>query len=188
MIIGTSGSAICFLVLTFLVRATQYTDDSSESYDYGAASVTAIFLFYAFFGVGWQGTAWLYNTEINSLAMRMKGAAASAAAQWAVNYMVVQITPIGIQNLGWRFYLIWMFFNFSSIPIIYLFYPETANRRLEDIDILFREGLRTWVFLDKTATQVKRPDRFIAIDQGEVEHVEGEIKSGAAVNRADCAI
>ncbi|RKK70268.1 hypothetical protein BFJ69_g12013 [Fusarium oxysporum] len=118
----------------------------------GAASVSMIFLFYAIFGAGWQGTAWLYNTEINSLAMRMKRASASVAAQWAINYMVVQITPIGIQNLGWKFYLIWVFMQLFSIPILYVFYPETANRRLEDIDIVFDEGLRICVFLDKEAT------------------------------------
>ncbi|KAF3761833.1 general substrate transporter [Cryphonectria parasitica EP155] len=187
MLFGTSGCAVCYLVLMLLIRANQYTDDSSKSYDYGAASVTMIFLFYAFFGTGWQGTAWLYNTEINSLAMRMKGASASAAAQWAVNYMVVQITPVGIQNLGWKFYLIWVFFNTFSIPFLYLFYPETANRRLEDIDIVFEEGLRTWVFLDKEATQVRRPDRFIALDQQEVAHVEGDIKAGQDVQHAELA-
>lgn len=79
-----------------LIRFNQMTDNSTLSFNYGAASVSMIFLFYAFFGVGWQGTAWLYNTEINSLNMRMTGSSASVAAQWAVNYMVVQITPIGI--------------------------------------------------------------------------------------------
>ncbi|KAJ4263421.1 hypothetical protein NW762_006240 [Fusarium torreyae] len=163
-----------------LVRTGQYTTDDGLKYRVGAASVSMIFLFYAIFGAGWQGTAWLYNTEINSLAMRMKGASASVAGQWAVNYMVVQITPIGIQNLGWKFYLIWVFMQFFSIPILYVFYPETANRRLEDIDIVFEEGLRICVFLDKEATQVQRPSRFIAMEQQEVEQVTYNVKAGKA--------
>ncbi|KAL5338801.1 hypothetical protein BJX70DRAFT_398360 [Aspergillus crustosus] len=153
-------------------------DDDVLSYKYGAASVAMIFVFYAFFGVGWQGTAWLYNTEINSLHMRMTGAPVSVTAQWAINYMVVQGTPIGIQNLQWRFYLIWVFFSFFSIPIIYPFYPETANRRLEDIDLVFKEWLQTWVFLDKEATQPKRPARFVAMDVQGVEHARAEVKNG----------
>ena len=116
--------------------------------------------------------------------MRMTGSSASVAAQWAVNYMVVQITPIGIQNLRWRFYLIWAFFNFFSIPIMYLLYPETANRRLEDIDIVFKEGLRTWVFLDKEATQPKRPVRFVIMDEQEVENARVEAK-GAEVEHIE---
>lgn len=109
--------------------------------------------------------------------MRMKGASASVAAQWAINYMVVQITPIGIQNLGWRFYLIWVFMQFFSVPILYVFYPETANRRLEDIDIVFEEGLRAWVFLDKEATQVARPHRFVIMEEEEVADAANDIKA-----------
>ncbi|KAL1852836.1 hypothetical protein Daus18300_011999 [Diaporthe australafricana] len=160
-----------------MIYAGQFTTDEGLKYRVGAASVSMIFLFYAIFGAGWQGTAWLYNTEINSLAMRMKGASASVAAQWAVNYMVVQITPIGIQNLGWKFYLIWVFMQFFSIPILYIFYPETSNRRLEDIDIVFEEGLRTCVFLDKEATQVARPSRFVALEEQEVEQAAHDIKA-----------
>lgn len=159
-----------------LIRENQLSSDAELKYNYGAASVAMIFLFYAFFGAGWQGTAWLYNTEINSLYMRMTGSSASVAAQWAVNYMVVQITPIGIQNLGWRFYLIWVFFNFFSIPIIYLLYPETSNRKLEDIDTVFTEGLRLLVFRDKEAIQPKRPTRFIVKDEQEVENARTEAK------------
>ncbi|KAL3439989.1 hypothetical protein BJX65DRAFT_300766 [Aspergillus insuetus] len=187
MLIGTSGCSVCYFLLMLLIRFNQYTDDASRSYIYGAASVAMIFLFYAFFGVGWQGTAWLYNTEINSLHMRMTGASASVAAQWAINYMVVQVTPIGIQNLQWRFYLIWVFFNVFSIPIIYFLYPETANRKLEDIDIVFKEGLRFWVFRDKEATQVKRPARFVAMDEQGVEDVRAAVKGdlGAQVEQIE---
>ncbi|XHG06838.1 hypothetical protein AWENTII_010015 [Aspergillus wentii] len=176
MLFGSSGSACCYLVLALLIWANSNTENPQLAYNYGAASVAMIFLFYAFFGTGWQGTAWLYNTEINSLNMRMKGAAASVATQWAVNYMVVQVTPVGIENLGWRFYLIWVFFNWFSIPIIYLFYPETSNRRLEDVDAVFKEGLRFWVFLDREAVQVRRPERFVVNDQQEAEVARKEVK------------
>jgi hypothetical protein len=51
--------------------------------------------------------------------------------------MVVQVTPPGIANLGWKFWIIWACICFSFIPVTYLFYPETANRTLEDIDRFF---------------------------------------------------
>ena len=47
--------------------------------------------------------------------------------------------PIGIQSLQWKFYIIWTVFNASFVPIVYFFYPETANSTLEDMDRLFRE-------------------------------------------------
>lgn len=39
---------------------------------------------YVFFGFGFQGVPWLYPAEINSLAMRTRGAALATATNWIV--------------------------------------------------------------------------------------------------------
>lgn len=81
---------------------------------------------------------------------------------------VVEITPIGIQTLHWKFYIIWTVFNASFVPIVYLFYPETADRSLEDIDRLFRENSSIFVFKDKDAISSKRPLAYIEDEEREV--------------------
>lgn len=44
-------------------------------------------------------------------------------------------------QLAWKAYLIFMCTNFAFVPLVYFFYPETANRTLEEVDYLFiREG------------------------------------------------
>src|SRR5688572_1798144 len=70
-----------------------------------------------------------------------------------MNYMVAQITPPGIANLGYRFWVIWAVICAAFVPITYLFYPETANRSLEDIDRFFADHPEIFVFRNKTATQ-----------------------------------
>lgn len=141
-----------------LIRLNQISGSSHLSYNYGTASVTMIFIFYAFFGVGWRGTAWLYNAEVNSLHMRMTGS--SPSITW------LSRSP---RDLKWRFYLIWVYFNTFSIAVIYQLYPETANRRLEDVNTVFKEGLRFWALLDKEATQPSQPVLSMAIDERGVE-------------------
>lgn len=42
------------------------------------------------------------------------------------NFVIVEITPIGIQNIGWRFYIVWTVLNAVFFPIVYFFYPETG--------------------------------------------------------------
>lgn len=123
----------------------------------------------------------VYATEINSLTMRTKGAALGAATNWIFNFMVVEITPIGIQNLGWRFYLIWIVLNAAVIPIVYLFYPETAGRTLEDLDDYFRADPPLLVCRDKEAISSKRPEKYRLKEEqllhqkeeGVIHHVEG---------------
>lgn len=59
--------------------------------------------------------------------MRTKGAAVATATDWITNFVVVEVTPRGLQNLGWRFYIVWTVLNAAFLPILYLFYPETCK-------------------------------------------------------------
>lgn len=84
------------------------------------------------------------------------------------NFIVVEITPIGIQNLGWQFYIIWMVFNLSFVPLVYFFYPETAGRTLEDLDMYYRENPPLLVFRDKDVINSKRPAKYVEMEEDNV--------------------
>lgn len=45
-----------------------------------------------------------------------------------------------ITNIGWGTYLFFALINACFLPVIWIFYPETANRSLEEIDIIFAKG------------------------------------------------
>ena len=51
--------------------------------------------------------------------------------------MIVQITPVAIENIGWKTYIIFAILNATWVPIIYIFFPETKGMELEDVDKLF---------------------------------------------------
>ncbi|KAJ7485063.1 general substrate transporter [Mycena galericulata] len=178
MMWGAAGQCVCYAFISaFLARA----DDPLHGARYGAGATVFFFTYYLFFGICWQGVPWLYPVEINSLSMRTKGAALATAANWLSNYLIVEITPSGIAALGWRFYLIWMVFNALFVPVVWLFYPETANRHLEDIDHLYRDNPRmVLVFRDKEAIQLARPARFADADSHRVQ--------GALAARADVVV
>lgn len=53
------------------------------------------------------------------------------------NFFVVMITPVLINRIGWKTYLIFMSTSFSFAFVIYFFYPETSNYSLEEIDEIF---------------------------------------------------
>jgi hypothetical protein len=57
-----------------------------------------------------------------------------------MNYMIVQITPPALNNIGYKTYIIFAVLNACWVPIIYLFFPETKGLELEDVDRLFAKG------------------------------------------------
>ena len=100
--------------------------------------VAFCFIFFDVFSLGILPVSWMYASEIMPLRTRNKGVALGVGRHWLSNFVVVYITPIAIDNLGYRLYIIWAVLNASFVPITWLFYPETARRSLEDMDEVFR--------------------------------------------------
>jgi MFS family permease len=60
MMYAADGQAFCYVFATVLIRHSEL-----EGYQYQkqvASASIAFFLYYAFFGIGWQGVPWLYPT------------------------------------------------------------------------------------------------------------------------------
>lgn len=96
--------------------------------------------------------------------MRTKGASLAMSTNWICNYAVVQATLPGIEKLGYKFWVIWAVICFSFILITYFFYPETANRTLEDIDRFFETNPGLFINKNNLAVQLHRPAEFIEAD------------------------
>ncbi|KAA8893436.1 general substrate transporter [Sphaerosporella brunnea] len=104
----------------------------------GAA--VGFFLYIATFGATWLPLPWLYPAEINPLRTRGQANAVSTVNNWLFNFLVVMVTPIMVDRIGWATYLVFALINASFLPFIYFFFPETKNRSLEELDIVFAKG------------------------------------------------
>ncbi|KAJ5715494.1 Sugar transporter STL1 [Penicillium malachiteum] len=103
-------------------------------------AVFGLFLYMAFFGAAMLPLPWLYPAEISPIRTRAKANAVSTCSNWLFNFTVVMITPVMLSSIGWGTYLFFACWNAFFIPIMYFFYPETAGRSLEEIDIIFAKG------------------------------------------------
>lgn len=129
LLIGAAGQGVAFILIAVGIRI--------GTYQTSILSVVFIFVYNLFFGISYLHIPWLYPAEINSQAMRNVGTSISTATNWIFVYVIVLVTPDGIQNLGWGFYLMFGIFNFAFLPFIWLFYIETARLSLEQIDRVF---------------------------------------------------
>ncbi|KAH9878160.1 hypothetical protein J1614_003377 [Plenodomus biglobosus] len=152
MMFGATGMSGCMVILTIL----QYL---WWEHDVNAARITGtvfLFGFSVFFAIGWQGMAWLYQVEIVPLRIRGPANGLSTSANWLLNFVyvppssthfrissltlrrIVFITPIAFHRISWRTWIIFAVTNAAIVPLVYLFYPETASRSLEEVDVIFQ--------------------------------------------------
>lgn len=103
----------------------------------GVVSAVFLFVFNSFFAIGWLGIPWLYPAEVVPLKIRAPANGLSTSANWIFNFMVVMITPVSFNSIGYKTYVIFAVINAFMLPVIYFFYPETAYRSLEEIDTIF---------------------------------------------------
>ena len=69
--------------------------------------------------------------------IRATGLAYGFAMLNAIIIMLVQVTPIALQAISWKFFLIFIFTDAIFVIVVYLYFPETANVPLEEVAALF---------------------------------------------------
>lgn len=55
-------------------------------------------------------------------------------------FVVAMISPTAIAQIGYQYYIVYAVIALTIPPAVYLFYPETMNRSLEDVDQLFHDA------------------------------------------------
>lgn len=134
-LIGAAGQGLAFTI----AFGSLIKDDGDDKGGQKAAAF-GIFLFIAFFAFTILPLPWVYPPEINPLRTRTVASAVSTCTNWLTNFAVVMFTPLFMAESQFGCYLFFALFNYLFIPVIFFFYPETAGRTLEEIDIIFAKA------------------------------------------------
>ncbi|KAJ5925795.1 hypothetical protein N7454_007305 [Penicillium verhagenii] len=177
MLIGCSLMGIVLIVGGVLSHETiSHTDNDPVLANKFGSGVAAILYIYTFiYGGTWLTTCWVYPTEVFPLASRSKGAALATFAFSIAGGTINIIIPYLIDAISFWVFILFALINLALLVPIYLFYPETANRHLEQLDILFSsDSCLSWR-AERHFTQKMTEQRgTFGEDQekGSLEHVE----------------
>ncbi|KZO96920.1 general substrate transporter [Calocera viscosa TUFC12733] len=129
MLFSAVGQSITMILLAIL--------GSIDNAATQIVSAALLFVFNSIFAIGWLGMTWLYPAEIVGIRIRAPANALSTASNWIFNFMVVMVTGPSFANISWRTYIVFAALNAFIVPCVYFYFPETAGRSLEDMDIIF---------------------------------------------------
>ncbi len=127
-----------FLVAALIkVSQDRVTSHPAESQALGTAGSAFTFTFVFFFCMFNIVPCWIYGTEIWPQEVRAKGYSFTILG-WAIGCGTTTfVIPIMLSHIGWWSFVFFGCMNIVVMPIIHFFYPETAGRSLEEVDLLF---------------------------------------------------
>ncbi|KAK5199363.1 hypothetical protein LTR99_001404 [Exophiala xenobiotica] len=135
------GNAIMGTLMWIFSGLTKAAIDHPEKQAvYGTAGVAMILLFTFTLCVFWMIVCFIYAAEIFPTALRAKGNGFLTAG-WGIGIGtgVFWFPPV-VASIGYKTFYIFGVLNYVSLIIVYCFFPETAGRSLESIDLLFRSN------------------------------------------------
>jgi len=148
-IVDKLGRRVCLMSGAFglfavnLIAASLYEasrDGSANAANIAPAAVTMLFLFNLIYASTWGTVAFLIPTEIFPSDIRAQGNGFGITG-WAIGVgWTVLVNPIMFGSIESRTYFLFAGLNLLWIPIVWLLYPETADRSLESIEAMFSSG------------------------------------------------
>ena len=139
LLISFAIQGVSLVLVGALIKTSQdkKENNAAEAAALGTAAAAFAFVFLWFFTMFNIVPCWIYGSEIWPQEVRAKGYSMTVLG-WAIGCGVTGfVIPVMLSSLGYGTFLFFGAMNAVSAPAIYLFYPEVANKSLEEINLLF---------------------------------------------------
>lgn len=164
---GAFLMAACHFIVAILTAL--FSADWKAHGAAGWAACAMVWIFAMGFGYSWGPCAWIIVAEIFPLSARGKGMSIAASSNWMNNFIVGQVTPRMLSNIGYKTFIVFGIFAFVGGLFIIFGVPETAGRTLEEMDEVFGDTERTAA---ADAERLSRIHRQLGLDNFQGKDVE----------------
>ncbi|KAH0834381.1 Lactose permease [Fonsecaea pedrosoi] len=132
---GFTGCALCLAVVTGLTKVSVTSGGAAA----GHAGIFFIYLFSVVFSFCLTPLQPFYISECLTTETRAKGNALGQIVASIAGVVGQYTTGVAISNIGYYYYLVFVFWDCFEVLVTYLFFPETKGRTLEEINEIFND-------------------------------------------------
>jgi len=134
-------SSVCMLVFWVIITALSAVVVETNNVNAGIGAIVLIFCFRYSFDIAYNPLLYSYPAEVFQYSHRAKGLALTLMCSFMSLFVETFVNPIGLANLGWRYYLVFIAILVLIVLNNYFFYPETKGNSLEEIARIFDGSL-----------------------------------------------
>ncbi|KAG9754476.1 MFS transporter, partial [Aureobasidium melanogenum] len=134
---GNLLNMVTFIIATALLAS--YPPGASTNKSAQEAFIAMTWLFNFSYSVACGPLSWIIPAEIFDTHTRSKGVSLATACSFAFNTMIGQVSPIALDRIGWKFYILFVVCSATNALWFWATLPETAKRPLEDMGPLFQK-------------------------------------------------
>lgn len=131
--ISTIGMLLAFTAWTIASARFSVTEAQAA----GIAVMALIFVYQLFYCIAFSPLPVAYSVEVLPYSIRAKGMATYVFSTKIAVFVNQYVNPIGLQNIGWKFYLVYVAVLTVECCIAYGWFLETKGKTLEEICVLF---------------------------------------------------
>ena len=140
---GLFGCAVCLaaeagLVAEYATRPESILHPNNTALQ-AAVAVTYIFIICMEAGPG--GAEYVYIAEIFPTHIRSQGMGICISGLSLMNVIWLQVAPTAFEDIGWKFYLVFICCTVVAIVLIIIYCPDTNQLPLESIAVLFGDEI-----------------------------------------------
>jgi MFS family permease len=131
--ISTIGMLVIFICWTAASAVFAEKGNNSAA----IAVMVLIFVYEIFYCIAFSPLPVAYSVEILPYSVRAKGMATYVFSTKAAVFINQYVNPIGLANIGWKFYTVYVVILVIESAIAYGWFVETKGRALEEIAVIF---------------------------------------------------
>ncbi|RDW68144.1 general substrate transporter-6 [Coleophoma cylindrospora] len=130
-------SNIGMLISYIIWTACSAVNTETGSKPAGIVVVVCLFTFYFHYDIAYTPLLISYPTEIFNFSLRSKGLTCELLSIYGSLIIAAFVNPVGLQNIAWRYYIVFCCFLLVILVVTYFVFPETKGYSLEEIAVLF---------------------------------------------------
>ncbi|KAL1594793.1 hypothetical protein SLS59_008606 [Nothophoma quercina] len=129
--------ASCLLAVYTAWTIAQARNRITGSKESGYAVLVFIFLYSPAYCIGYNALTYVYMVEIFPYYVRTKGLSWFQLFGRTAVMFGSFVNPIGLENIDWKYLIVYVVWLCFEIVFIYIFFPETYGKTLEELHFLF---------------------------------------------------